>query len=94
MKKTSEQANMSMVEKSSYVCSTTEFKQETTVDDGQQKIKSEKVVEFATFDGATKRQAEILEQLKESGKITLTVFEKFAKTTRATGAYKAKILMY
>ena len=36
MKKTSEQASLSMIEKESYVCSTTEFKQETTVDDGCQ----------------------------------------------------------
>ena len=46
--------------------------------------KTEFSVEFATFDGATKRQAEVLEILKNSGKMPLISFEKMAKTTRAT----------
>lgn len=46
--------------------------------------KTEFSVEFATFDGATKRQAEVLEILKNSGKMPLIMFEKMAKTTRAT----------
>ena len=36
------------------------------------------------FTGLTKRQKEILEHLKEEGKISLTYFEEKAKTTRAT----------
>ena len=47
-------------------------------------FKTEFSVEFATFDGATKRQAEVLEILKNSGKMPLISFEKMAKTTRAT----------
>ncbi len=46
--------------------------------------KTEFSVEFVTFDGATKRQAEVLEILKNSGKMPLISFEKMAKTTRAT----------
>ena len=46
--------------------------------------KTEFSVEFATFDGATKRQVEVLEVLKNSGKMPLIMFEKMAKTTRAT----------
>ncbi len=46
--------------------------------------KTEQAVEFVTFDGATKRQIEVLEVLKEMGKTPLIVFEKMAKTTRAT----------
>ena len=46
--------------------------------------KTELAVEFITFDGATKRQAEVLEVLKNSGKMPLISFEKIAKTTRAT----------
>lgn len=46
--------------------------------------KTEQIVEFITFDGATKRQMEVLEVLKEMGKTPLIVFEKMAKTTRAT----------
>lgn len=46
--------------------------------------KTEFSVEFATFDGATKRQAEVLEILKNSGKMPLISFEKMAKTTRTT----------
>ena len=46
--------------------------------------KTEQIVEFVTFDGATKRQIEVLEVLKEMGKTPLIIFEKMAKTTRAT----------
>lgn len=46
--------------------------------------KTELAVEFITFEGATKRQVEVLEVLKNSGKIPLIMFEKMAKTTRAT----------
>lgn len=46
--------------------------------------KMEQAVEFITFEGATKRQTIILEQLKKSGKMPLIMFEKLAKTTRPT----------
>lgn len=46
--------------------------------------KTEKSVEFLTYDGATKRQKEILELLEKRGKIALIDFEDEAKTTRAT----------
>lgn len=46
--------------------------------------KTEQAVEFVTFDGATKRQTEVLEILKDCGKMPLITFEKQAKTTRAT----------
>lgn len=46
--------------------------------------KTEQVVEFVTFEGATKRQLEVLEKLKSRGKCNLIFFEKEAKTTRAT----------
>lgn len=46
--------------------------------------KTEQSVEFVSFEGATKRQVEVLEKLKESGKMPLVMFEKYAKTTRAT----------
>lgn len=46
--------------------------------------KTELAVEFITFEGATKRQVKVLEVLKNSGKIPLIMFEKMAKTTRAT----------
>lgn len=46
--------------------------------------KTEQVVEFVTFEGATKRQLEVLEKLKSHGKCNLIFFEKEAKTTRAT----------
>lgn len=46
--------------------------------------KTEQSVEFLKFDGATKRQKEVLEILKNSGKIPLIEFEKQAKTTRVT----------
>lgn len=46
--------------------------------------KTEQTIEFIKTDGATKRQLEILEILKEQGKMSLIDFEKLAKTTRAT----------
>jgi len=46
--------------------------------------KTEQAVEFITFEGATKRQREVLEILQEMGKSPLIVFEKMAKTTRTT----------
>ena len=46
--------------------------------------KTEQFIEFVTFDGATKRQTEILNILKPLGKISLIEFEKQAKTTRTT----------
>jgi primosomal protein N' (replication factor Y) len=52
--------------------------------------KTELMIEFITFEGAAKRQTQVLEILKdkcspaEGGKIPLTDFEKTAKTTRAT----------
>ncbi len=46
--------------------------------------KTEQLVEFVTFDGATKRQIEVLEKLQARGKCNLIIFEKEAKTTRAT----------
>ena len=46
--------------------------------------KTEQAVEFVTFEEASKRQIEVLEVLKEMGKSPLIVFEKKAKTTRAT----------
>ena len=46
--------------------------------------KTEQAVEFVTFERASKRQVEVLEVLKEMGKSPLIVFEKKAKTTRAT----------
>ncbi len=46
--------------------------------------KTEFSIEFVTFEGATKRQTEILEILKNSGKMPLIMFEKMAKTTRTT----------
>lgn len=46
--------------------------------------KTEQLVEFVSFEGATKRQLEVLEKLRTRGKCNLIVFEKEAKTTRAT----------
>ena len=46
--------------------------------------KTEQTVEFVSFEGATKRQTEILEKLQKSGKMPLLLFEKYVKTTRAT----------
>lgn len=47
-------------------------------------LKTEQIIEFVKTDGATKRQLEILEILRQHGKISLIDFEKIAKTTRAT----------
>ncbi len=46
--------------------------------------KTEISVEYIKPEGATKRQLEILEKLKVTGKFPLTDFERVAKTTRAT----------
>ena len=46
--------------------------------------KTEQLVEFVKFDGATKRQVEVLKLLEKSGKMPLILFEKYAKTTRTT----------
>lgn len=46
--------------------------------------RTEQTVEFIKFDGATKRQKEVLEILQKTGKVNLGLFEKQAKTTRAT----------
>lgn len=46
--------------------------------------KTETLIEFKKYDGATKRQTEILKLLEKSGKMPLILFEKYAKTTRAT----------
>lgn len=46
--------------------------------------KTEKSIEFLSFEGAKKRQIEVLELLKQQGKMPLIEFEKLAKTTRAT----------
>lgn len=46
--------------------------------------KTEQLIEFVTFENATKRQIQVLELLEKSGKMPLILFEKYAKTTRAT----------
>ncbi len=46
--------------------------------------KTEQLVEFVKYEGATKRQIQVLELLEKSGKMPLILFEKYAKTTRAT----------
>lgn len=46
--------------------------------------KTEKIIEFVKFDGATKRQIEILKELEGKGQIPLIDFEKSVKTTRAS----------
>lgn len=46
--------------------------------------KIEQLVEFVKYDGATKRQVQVLQLLEKSGKMPLILFEKYAKTTRAT----------
>lgn len=51
---------------------------------GVQKEQIEKLVEFVTYENATKRQKEVLEKLEALGKTDLISFEKEAKTTRAT----------
>lgn len=50
----------------------------------EKSLKTELLVEFVKTDGATKRQMEVLDLLKEQGKMALIDFEKLAKTTRAT----------
>lgn len=50
----------------------------------EKSLKTEQSIEFIKTDGATKRQLEILEILKEKGKMPLIEFEKLVKTTRAT----------
>lgn len=50
----------------------------------EKSLKTEQTIEFIKTDGATKRQLEILEILKEQGKMSLIDFERLAKTTRAT----------
>lgn len=51
---------------------------------GSQKEQFEKYIQFKSFEGATKRQAEVLNLLKETGKCNLIDFEKEANTTRNT----------
>ena len=46
--------------------------------------KTEQLIEFVSYDGATKRQKEVLEKLESMGKPPLITFEKLAKTTRTT----------
>lgn len=46
--------------------------------------KTEQLIEFVKYDGATKRQIQVLELLEKSGKMPLILFEKYAKTTRST----------
>lgn len=46
--------------------------------------KTEQLIEFVKYDGATKRQIEVLQLLEKSGKMPLILFEKYAKTTRVT----------
>lgn len=46
--------------------------------------KTEKSIEFLSYEGAKKRQLEILKVLEEQGKMSLIDFEKLVKTTRAT----------
>ena len=50
----------------------------------EKESKKELSVEFITFDNASKRQIQVLEILKKSGKMPLIFFEKYAKTTRNT----------
>lgn len=46
--------------------------------------KTEYSIEYLNSDNATKRQLAVLEALQEKGKMSLTIFEKEVKTTRAT----------
>lgn len=46
--------------------------------------KTEQLIEFVKYDGATRRQIQVLELLEKSGKMPLILFEKYAKTTRST----------
>ena len=50
----------------------------------EKSLKTELSVEYVRDFGATKRQLQVLELLKDKGKMSLVSFEKFAKTTRAT----------
>ncbi len=50
----------------------------------EKSLKVEYLIEYVKTDGATRRQLEVLELLKTCGKVSLTKFEKLAKTTRAT----------
>ena len=50
----------------------------------EKSLKTELSVEYVRDFGATKRQLQVLEILKEKGKMSLVTFEKLAKTTRAT----------
>lgn len=50
----------------------------------EKSLKTELSIEYVRDFGATKRQLQVLEILKEKGKMPLVSFEKFAKTTRAT----------
>ena len=50
----------------------------------EKSLKTEQTIDFVKFDGATKRQMQVLELLQEKGKMSLIEFEKLAKTTRAT----------
>ena len=50
----------------------------------EKSLKIEQIIEFVKVDGTTKRQLEILEKLKEFGKMPLIEFEKKVKTTRVT----------
>lgn len=50
----------------------------------EKSLKTEQTIMFVQFDGATKRQLQVLELLQEKGKMPLIEFEKLAKTTRAT----------
>lgn len=46
--------------------------------------KTELWIEFVTYEGATKRQLQVLELLEKMGKTPLISFERLAKTTRTT----------
>ena len=50
----------------------------------EKSLKTEQIIDFIKFDGATKRQIQVLELLQDKGKMPLLEFEKLAKTTRAT----------
>lgn len=50
----------------------------------EKSLKTELSIEYVRDFGATKRQLQVLELLKEKGKMPLVSFEKLAKTTRAT----------
>lgn len=50
----------------------------------EKSLKTELSIEYVRDFGATKRQLQVLEILKEKGKMSLVSFEKLAKTTRAT----------